>query len=375
MAWDDQGNGKSPWDPNKGQVPDLDQIVEEWQKRFNRLFGVKTSGSGKRRKKPPLLLIGLMILFIWVLSGLYQIDDSERGVELRFGAYSQTTMPGLKWHLPWPIETVEVVNVNVVNRFKQQTTMLTSDENIVVVDLVVQYRRSNAVDYLFNVRDAEETLGEVSEGAIREVAGKSNLDFILTEGRTETALLTQELIQETLDSYGTGIVVTKVNLQDANFPLQVEAAVQDAIKAREDEVRIAFEAEAYANDVVPKARGEAAKMILEAEAYREMVVADAEGEAARFDKLLVEYKKAPKVTRERLYIEAIETVYGNSNKVLLDSEASGNLMYLPLDKLIEHGKKEENETDSRGQPPLSQSSQNRTNRSTELARLRERFKG
>ncbi len=373
MAWDDQGNGKSPWDPNKGQAPDLDQIVEEWQKRFNRLFGVKTSGSGKRRKKPPVLLIGLMILFVWVLSGLYQIDDSERGVELRFGAYSQTTMPGLKWHLPWPIETVEVVNVNVVNRFKQQTTMLTSDENIVVVDLVVQYRRSNAVDYLFNVRDAEETLGEVSEGAIREVAGKSNLDFILTEGRTETALLTQELIQETLDSYGTGIVVTKVNLQDANFPLQVEAAVQDAIKAREDEVRIAFEAEAYANDVVPKARGEASKMILEAEAYREMVIADAEGEAARFDKLLVEYKKAPKVTRERLYIEAIETVYGNSNKVLLDSEASGNLMYLPLDKLIEHGKKEENETDSRGQP-LSQSSQNQTNRSTELARLRERFR-
>jgi len=373
MAWDDQGNGKSPWDPNKGQVPDLDQIVEEWQKRFNRLFGVKTSGSGKRRKKPPILLIGLMILFVWVLSGLYQIDDSERGVELRFGAYSQTTMPGLKWHLPWPIETVEVVNVNVVNRFKQQTTMLTSDENIVVVDLVVQYRRANAVDYLFNVRDAEETLGEVSEGAIREVAGKSNLDFILTEGRTETALLTQELIQETLDSYGTGIVVTKVNLQDANFPLQVEAAVQDAIKAREDEVRIAFEAEAYANDVVPKARGEASKMILEAEAYREMVVADAEGEAARFDKLLVEYKKAPKVTRERLYIEAIETVYGNSNKVLLDSESSGNLMYLPLDKLIEHGKKEENETDFRGQP-LPRSSQNQTNRSTELARLRERFR-
>lgn len=373
MAWDDQGNGKSPWDPNKGQAPDLDQIVEEWQKRFNRLFGVKTSGSGKRRKKPPLLLIGLMILFIWVLSGLYQIDDSERGVELRFGEYSQITMPGLKWHLPWPIETVEVVNVNVVNRFKQQTTMLTSDENIVVVDLVVQYRRSNAVDYLFNVRNAEETLGEVSEGAIREVAGKSNLDFILTEGRTETALQTQKLIQETLDSYGTGIVVTKVNLQDANFPLQVEAAVQDAIKAREDKERIAFEAEAYANDVVPKARGEAAKMILEAEAYREMVIADAEGEAARFDKLLVEYKKAPKVTRDRLYIEAIETVYGNSNKVLLDSEASGNLMYLPLDKLIEHGKKEENETDSRGQP-LPQSSQNRTSRSTELARLRERFR-
>ena len=371
MAWDDQGNGKSPWDPNKGQPPDLDQIVEEWQKRFNRLFGMKTSGSGKRRKKPPVLLIGLMILFVWVLSGLYQIDDSERGIELRFGQYTQTTMPGLKWHVPWPIESVEVVNVNVVNRFKQQTTMLTSDENIVVVDLVVQYRRAGAVDYLFNVRDADESLSEVSEGAIREVVGKSVLDFILTEGRTETALLTQELIQETLDSYGTGITVTKVNLQDVNFPLQVEDAVQDAIRAREDKERIAFEAEAYANDVVPKARGEAAKMILEAEAYREMVIADAEGEAARFDKLLVEYKKAPKVTRERLYIEAIETVYGNSNKVLLDSEASGNLMYLPLDKLIEHGKKEENKTNSGGQP-LSQSSQNQTGRSTELPRFRGR---
>ena len=373
MAWDDQGNGKSPWDPNKGQPPDLDQIVEEWQKRFNKLFGMKTSGSGKQRKKPPLLLIGLMILFIWVLSGLYQIDDSERGVVLRFGSNTQTTMPGLRWHIPWPIESVEVVNVNVVNRFKQQTTMLTSDENIVVVDLVVQYRKTDPIDYLFNVRDADETLSEVSESAIREVAGKSDLDYLLTQGRTEIAIQTQDLIQQTLDDYGTGIIVTKVNLQDANFPLQVEEAVQDAIKAREDKERLAFEAEAYANDVVPRSRGNAARMIQEAEAYRARVIADSEGEAARFEKLLVEYQKAPKVTRERLYIEAIETVYGNSNKVLLDSEASGNLMYLPLDKLIEHGKKEENKTDSGGQP-LSQSSQNQTSRSTDLARLRERVR-
>ena len=373
MAWDDQGNGKSPWDPNKGQPPDLDQIVEEWQKRFNKLFGMKTSGSGKQRKKPPILLIGLMILFIWVLSGLYQIDDSERGVVLRFGNNSQTTMPGLRWHIPWPIESVEVVNVNVVNRFKQQTTMLTSDENIVVVDLVVQYRKTNPIDYLFNVRNADETLSEVSESAIREVAGKSDLDYLLTEGRTETAIQTQDLIQQTLDDYGTGIVVTKVNLQDANFPLQVEDAVQDAIKAREDKERLAFEAEAYANDVVPRARGDAARMIQEAEAYKQRVIADSEGEAARFEKLLVEYQKAPKVTRERLYIEAIETVYGNSNKVLLDSEASGNLMYLPIDKLIEHGRREEEKTNSGG-TPLSQSSQNQTGRTSESPRLRGRIR-
>ena len=373
MAWDDQGNGKSPWDPNKGQPPDLDQIVEEWQKQFKKLFGMKTSGSGKQRKKPPILLIGLMISFIWVLSGLYQIDDSERGVVLRFGNNLQTTMPGLRWHIPWPIESVEVVNVNVVNRFKQKTTMLTSDENIVVVDLVVQYRKTNPVDYLFNVRDADETLSEVSESAIREVAGKSDLDYLLTEGRTETAIQTQDLIQQTLDDYGTGIVVTKVNLQDANFPLQVEDAVQDAIKAREDKERLAFEAEAYANDVVPRARGDAARMIQEAEAYKQRVIADSEGEAARFEKLLVEYQKAPQVTRERLYIEAIETVYGNSNKVLLDSEASGNLMYLPIDKLIEHGRREEEKTNSGG-TPLSQSSQNQTGRTSESPRLRGRIR-
>ena len=371
MAWDDQSNGKSPWDPNKGQPPDLDQIVEEWQKRFNKLFGMKTSGSGKQRKKPPILLIGSMILFIWVLSGLYQIDDSERGVVLRFGSNTQTTMPGLRWHIPWPIESVEVVNVNVVNRFKQQTTMLTSDENIVVVDLVVQYRKTDPIAYLFNVRDADETLSEVSESAIREVAGKSDLDYLLTQGRTETAIQTQDLIQQTLDDYGTGIVVTKVNLQDANFPLQVEDAVQDAIKAREDKERLAFEAEAYANDVVPRARGDAARMIQEAEAYKQRVIADSEGEAARFEKLLVEYQKAPQVTRERLYIEAIETVYGNSNKVLLDSEASGNLMYLPIDKLLENNKRQEEKTNSGGMP-LSQSSQNQNDRSSDSTRFRGR---
>ena len=335
-------NGKSPWDP-KDQPPDLDQIVEEWQKRFNTLFGGSSSGnSGK--KGPPATLLIVLGLFLWVLTGLYQVDDSERGVVLRFGEYSQTTTPGLRWHVPWPIESVEIVNVNVVNRFKQQTTMLTSDENIIVVDLVVQYRKTNPVDYLFNVRDPEETLSEVSESAIREVAGKTDLDFILTEGRSSIAIQTQEVIQNTLDEYGTGITVTQVALQDANFPVQVENAVQDAIKAREDKERYAFEAEAYANDIVPKARGDAAKMIQEAEAYKAKVIADSEGEAERFTKLLVEYQKAPEVTRERLYIEAIENVYGNSNKVLMDSDGSGNLMYLPIDKLLQQNSAQKNET-------------------------------
>ena len=361
-------NGKSPWD-SQDQPPDLDQIVEEWQKRFNTLFGGSSNGSSQKKGPPSSLLI-VLGLFLWILTGLYQVDDSERGVVLRFGEYSQTTTPGLRWHVPWPIESVEIVNVNVVNRFKQQTTMLTSDENIIVVDLVVQYRKTNPVDYLFNVRDPEETLSEVSESAIREVAGKTDLDFILTEGRSSIAIQTQEVIQNTLDEYGTGITVTQVALQDANFPVQVENAVQDAIKAREDKERYAFEAEAYANDIVPKARGDAAKMIQEAEAYKAKVIADSEGEAERFSKLLVEYQKAPEVTRERLYIEAIENVYGNSNKVLMDSDGSGNLMYLPIDKLLQQNSTQKNETSNNATSQPSRQNSTTNSQDPRMRRVR-----
>ena len=361
-------NGKSPWD-SKDQPPDLDQIVEEWQKRFNTLFGGSSNGSSQKKGPPSSLLI-VLGLFLWILTGLYQVDDSERGVVLRFGEYSQTTTPGLRWHVPWPIESVEIVNVNVVNRFKQQTTMLTSDENIIVVDLVVQYRKTNPVDYLFNVRDPEETLSEVSESAIREVAGKTDLDFILNEGRSSIAIQTQEVIQNTLDEYGTGITVTQVALQDANFPVQVENAVQDAIKAREDKERYAFEAEAYANDIVPKARGDAAKMIQEAEAYKAKVIADSEGEAERFSKLLVEYQKAPEVTRERLYIEAIENVYGNSNKVLMDSDGSGNLMYLPIDKLLQQNSTQKNETSNNATSQPSRQNSTTNSQDPRMRRVR-----
>ena len=361
-------NGKSPWD-SKDQPPDLDQIVEEWQKRFNTLFGGSSNGSSQKKGPPSSLLI-VLGLFLWILTGLYQVDDSERGVVLRFGEYSQTTTPGLRWHVPWPIESVEIVNVNVVDRFKQQTTMLTSDENIIVVDLVVQYRKTNPVDYLFNVRDPEETLSEVSESAIREVAGKTDLDFILTEGRSSIAIQTQEVIQNTLDEYGTGINVTQVALQDANFPVQVENAVQDAIKAREDKERYAFEAEAYANDIVPKARGDAAKMIQEAEAYKAKVIADSEGEAERFSKLLVEYQKAPEVTRERLYIEAIENVYGNSNKVLMDSDGSGNLMYLPIDKLLQQNSTQRNETSNNATSQPSRQNSTTNSQDPRMRRVR-----
>ncbi len=341
MAWNESGNGKNPWDRGRNDgPPDLDKIVRDWQRRISALFGGGgRGGRGDSTGGGGPMIAGLLALLLiaWGLTGFYRINDAERGVVLRFGEYQTTTQPGLRWRIPWPVDTVEKVNINQITPFSKNTSMLTADENIVIVDLVVQYQRTDPVAYLFNVRDPEDTLSDVSESAIREVVGKNSADFVLLEGRAEIAALTQTLIQEALDEYGAGISVTKVNLQDTNFPKEVEAAVQDAIKAREDRERLAFEAQSYANDILPKARGEAVRRLQDAEAYQARVIADAEGEASRFEQLLVEYERAPKVTRERLYLETMEEVFGNSNKVLLDAKGSGNLMYLPIDKILEQG--------------------------------------
>jgi membrane protease subunit HflK len=244
-------------------------------------------------------------------------------------------MPGLRWHLPWPIEVVDKVNISFVDTFSQTTSMLTADENIVVVEMEVQYRRADPIAYLFDVLEPEGALADAAESVIREVVGKNSMDYILGDGRVAIAEETRVHLQSAVDDYSTGIVVATVNLSEANFPVDVEAAVQDANKSREDKVRFELEAESYANDILPKARGKAARVMQDAEAYREQVVADSEGEAARFIALLTEYEKAPVVTRERLYIEAVEEVYGNSRKVLLDAKGSGNLLYLPIDKLMQ----------------------------------------
>ncbi len=348
MAWNESGNGKNPWDRGRNQgPPDLDKIVRDWQQRLNTfLRGGKGGGNrGEGTTMPPaggpvLGLLALVGFVLWLATGLYRVDAAERGVVTRFGAFQVTTEPGLRWHFPWPIERVERVNIGEVVPFSQQTRMLTADENIVVIDLVVQYRRAFPEKFLFNVRDPEATLRDVSESAIREVIGKSQLDFVLGEGRTEIAVLTEKLIQQTLDEYDAGMFVTKVNLQDANFPSQVQAAVEDAIKAREDRERLAFEAEAYAKDVLPRARGEAVRRQEDSEAYRSRVVADAEGEASRFSQLLEEYQRAPGVTRQRLYLEAVEEIYANASKVLVDTSDGSNLIYLPVDKILEQRNKQ-----------------------------------
>ncbi|WP_405239443.1 FtsH protease activity modulator HflK [Lentisalinibacter orientalis] len=341
MAWNESGKGDDPKDPwgGRDQGPaDLDKIIRDWQRRLRAAFGGKGGGGGGGGPgggNTGIAIIIVLALVAWGLTGLYRVDEAERGLVLRFGDYQTTTMPGLHWHIPYPVETVEKVNVGAVSRFEQTSQMLTGDENFVLVDLAVQYRRIDPIAFRFNVRNADETLDEVSESAIREVVGKSTLDEILLENQAEIADRTQELIQRTLDLYEAGISVISVNLQKVQFPNQVRDAVQDAVKAREDKERLRLEAEAYRNDIIPRARGQAARMREDALAYRDRLIANAEGEAARFELLLAEYQAAPEVTRERLYIESIEDVLQRSNKILLDAEGSGNLLYLPIDKLLQ----------------------------------------
>jgi membrane protease subunit HflK len=341
MAWNEPGGSKNPWDRRPGQgQPDLDEMVRNWQRRLAALFGGGQGGrpsGGAGGARLNWGSIGLLLLAIWGATGFYQVDAAERGVVTRFGRYVKTTQEGLNWHWPWPIETRQIVNVAKNDSIEDKTRMLTSDENLVDITIAVQYVRPDPLKFLFQVRDPEETLRDVSESAIREIIGQNKLDFVLGAGRQDITDKTEVLIQGMLDFYKTGIQIITVNLTAVNVPEQVAPAQKDAIKAREDRDRFSQQAQAYANDVVPKAQGEASRQRLDAQAYRMRVVADAEGETARFGQLLAAYERAPNVTRERLYLETIETVLGRSRKVLLDTRPGSSVIYLPLDKLLEKG--------------------------------------
>ena len=335
MAWNESGNGKDPWKRGGEASNDLDQIVQNWQRRLSSIFG---SGGGGGTPGSGGGFVLLVLLFIaWAATGFYRVDEAERGVEQRFGAYTISTMPGLHWHIPYPIETVDLVNATAVSNFAYSTEMLTADEQYVFIDMVVQFRRTDPVKYAFEVVDPEATLQDVTESALREVVGTTTVEVLVTTRRDEIASRTRAGLQATLDSYNAGLTVTSISLETVNYPQAVQAAVDDAQKARNDSERYSLEADAYARDIVPRARGDAARILEDARGYRERVIADADGEAARFVALLVEYQKAPRVTRERLYIDAIEDVYARSNKVILDAKGSGNLLYLPLDKMISQG--------------------------------------
>ncbi|WP_020482228.1 FtsH protease activity modulator HflK [Methylomonas sp. MK1] len=294
--------------------------------------------------------VGGTLTVVWLASGVYIVDQGNRGVVSRFGAYSETTLPGPHWHIPAPIESVANVNVEQqrfievgytdssrVNKsavIPQESLMLTSDENIITVRLAVQYQINNARDYLFNVKNNENTLKQLTESVERAVIGRNNMDFVLTEGRSQIVAEIKEQIQEAMDGYKAGISIASVNLQDAQPPEEVQGAFEDAIRAREDKQRLINEAEAYSNEVIPKARGAASRIIQEAEAYEAEKVAKAKGETERFDQLLVEYEKSPAITRKRLYLEAKEKLYSSTNKIMLNDDQSSPMMYMPLPQTV-----------------------------------------
>ena len=349
MAWNDPGRNRNPWGnrPDKGTA-DLDEALRNLQRKLSQMFGggggdggrEDGGGSGGGSGGGAIRGFGfgtvaVVLVGVWALTGFYVVDAAERGVVTRFGQYVATTEPGLRWHVPWPVEARQIINVETIEGVQEQTRMLTSDENLVDINLAVQYRRAEPVSYSFNVRDPDQTLKEVAESAIREIVGRSRLDFVLEEGRQEITAKTKELIQRTLASYKTGIEVTTVNLQGVSVPEQVQSSQRDAIKAREDKERLALEAQAYSNDILPKAKGSAARQGEDASAYKARIVADAQGEAERFTQLVASYERAPAVTRQRLYYETMEEVFGNTNKVLVDTKGSGNMIYLPLDKLTD----------------------------------------
>jgi membrane protease subunit HflK len=266
----------------------------------------------------------------------YAIDEQERGVVLRFGEYVTTLQPGLNFRMPRPIDKVIRINVGQVRTLTHKATMLTQDENIVDVEVAVQWQISDPSAYIFNVNQPSATLRQVAESAVRRVIGQAKLDFVLTEGRGQIAQDQKLTMQKILDTYESGILVVTIEMQPAKPPEQVKAAFDDAIKAREDEQRIVNEAEAYSNDIIPRARGGAARLREESNAYKSRIIARAEGEASRFDQLLTEYERAPSITRERLYLDSLESVFTNTNKIMIDAEGSNSLMYLPIDQMMKN---------------------------------------
>ncbi|MDD5267539.1 MAG: FtsH protease activity modulator HflK [Methylococcales bacterium] len=365
MSWNEPGGDKKdPWSGRGDQKgpPDLDEAIRSLQEKLGKFFG---GGNGDNEGSPQnffsgnpkktLVFIAFGVIFLWAAFsrfGFYIVDEGNHGVETRFGKYIGTTQSGLNWRWPAPIEQVDIVNVKqqryievgyrsggseqATGSVPKEALMLTKDENYVDVRLAVQYQVKDAKQFIFNVVNPALTLKQVTESALRGVVGSSSMDFVLTQGRSEIVTLIKKEIQDVMDSYQSGVQVTSVNLQDAQPPEQVQNSFEDAIKAREDEQRLINEAEAYSNDVVPKARGAAARKIQEAEGYKEQVIAQAQGETSRFSQLLSQYIKAPEVTRKRIYIESMESVMSETNTVMIDAKGGNNLLYLPLDKMMQH---------------------------------------
>ena len=357
-----RGGSRGPQGPGGGKQgpPDLDELWRNFNRKLSDLFGRRGSGSNEP-PSPGLggpssaqmgggagILIALVIA-VWLASGFYIVVEGTRGVVLTFGKFAEETQSGLRWRMPWPIQSHEIVNLSQVRTLEigyrntvktkvlKESLMLTDDENIVDLQFAVQYTVKDVRDYVFNNKKPDEAVMQAAESAAREVIGKSRMDQILYESREEIAIKTRQVMQVILDRYKTGVLISSVTIQNAQPPEQVQAAFDDAVKAGQDRERQKNEGQSYANDVIPKARGTAARLMQEAEGYKQRVIANAEGEATRFKQVLAEYAKAPAVTRERIYLDTLQQVFSSTSKVITDSKGSGNLLYLPLDKLMQKG--------------------------------------
>lgn len=340
MSWNEPGGGsnrpRDPWGGNDQGPPDLDEALKKLQQRLNGLFGGGSGGSGSGNSRLSGALLGVVLagaVTIWALLGFYQLDQQERAVVLRFGEYYGTLQPGLQWNPPL-IDEVIKVNTTKIRAVSLREVMLTKDENIIEVSMSVQYVIDDPEKFVLEVRDPEISLQHAAQSALRHVVGDTTMDLALTEGRAAIGIEVRDRLQSYVSDYGTGILISKINIDESKPPAQVQGAFDDVIKAREDEERVKNEAQSYANGIVPEARGRAQRALEEASAYRDQVVAQAEGEADRFNQLLTEYRKAPEVTRDRLYLDAMQQVMGNTNKVMIDVEGGNNVLYLPLDKMV-----------------------------------------
>jgi modulator of FtsH protease HflK len=350
---------RRPQRPNSDGPPDLEELWRDFNRRLNGLFGRKGSGSrgggggfGNLGASPRGTGIGFAALLgvlglIWLGSGFYIVPEGQVGVVTTFGRYSETTAPGFRWRMPWPVQSSELVDILSLRKVEvgtrgrperlKEALMLSDDENIVDIQFEVQYRIKDegARDYLFNSKNPTSAVIQAAESAMREVVGRKTMDSVLYESRQQIADEVRSRMQEMLDRYGTGILVSAVAIQNAQPPEQVQAAFDDAVKAGQDRERQINEGQAYANDVVPKARGGASRLMQEAEGYRTRIVQTAEGDASRFRQILTEYQKAPAVTRDRMYLDTMQQVFANTTKVMVDSRNSNQLLYLPFDKLMQ----------------------------------------
>ena len=355
---------------NNDGPPDLDEILRKLQQKIAGLLGFKprvpgpSGGNGMGAAMGGgLAFVVLLAIAVWLASGFYIVEEGRKGVVLRLGKFTEITDAGPRWHIPWPFESVEIVNVSGVrtvevgyrgnpkNKQPQESLMLTDDENIVDVQFAVQYTLTNPKEFLFNNRDPEDNVRQSAETAIRETVGKSKMDFVLNQGRSEVAARVKKLMQEILDRYKTGINITTVNLQNVQAPEQVQAAFDDAVRAGQDRERFKNEGQAYYNDVVPKAKGVAARLTEEANGYRQSVIANAQGDASRFTQVLTEYQKAPQVTRERMYLDTMQQVMQATSKILVDQKQGQSLLYLPLSQLMQMAQQNAPATDASTRSP------------------------